>query len=233
MSAPLAIVIPTLNAADALGPCLGALTEGVIEGLVSELVLADGGSDDGIEDVADALGARLVRSEPGRGTQLAVGAAATNAPWLLFLHADTVLAPGWSAAVQAHIASDPSRAAHFRLRFDSRHPMARITEGWANLRSAIFGLPYGDQGLVISRKLYREVGGYPPQPLMEDVALVRGIGRKRLAALPVLATTSAERYDREGWFRRGWRNLTTLGLYLLFQADPKRLAKRYHRSRSR
>ena len=228
MSAPVSAVIPTLDVAERVGPCLAALAEGAFAGLIAEVVFADGGSSDGTETVAEAVGARLVTAPRGRGSQLRAGAEAARAPWLLFLHADTVLAPGWTDPVAEFVAGPPDRAAHCRLRFASPAAMARVTEGWANLRARVFALPYGDQGLLVSRALYHAVGGYPDGPLMEDVALVRRIGRRRLRTLPVVATTSAERYEREGWMRRGALNLSTLALHLA-GADPRRLAKRYHR----
>ena len=226
MSAPLSVVIPTLDAAHRIGPCLGALGEG-IEELIHEVILADGGSTDATREAADATGARLVRTAPGRGTQLAAGARAAGGAWLLFLHADTVLAPGWTGAVRRHIAARPDHAGYFRLAFASRHPMARVTAGWANLRARALGLPYGDQGLLIARALYDRVGGYPDIPLMEDVALARRLGR-RLVALDAVAVTSAERYARDGWVRRGARNLTTQALWFL-GVPPERLAGRYRR----
>ncbi len=234
MSAPVSVVIPTLEAADRIGPCLGALGEAVMEGVIHEVIVADGGSADAIAEVAEAVGARLVITPRGRGKQLAAGARAARGDWLLFLHADTVLAPGWAAAVLAHVRTRPERAGYFALRFDTQgnapSPAARIVAGWANLRAALFALPYGDQGLLISRALYDQAGGYPPIPLMEDVALVRRIGRRRLARLDAAAVTSASRYGADGWLRRGWRNLTTLALYFLGVA-PERLARRYERSR--
>ncbi|MEL6479632.1 MAG: TIGR04283 family arsenosugar biosynthesis glycosyltransferase [Pseudomonadota bacterium] len=228
MSAPLSIVIPTLNAADRLGPCLGALAPALTSGLIRELILADGGSEDAIAEVAEALGARLITAERGRGQQLAAGAEAALGDWLLFLHADTVLPTGWEEMVRSHIQTHPDRAGHFALRFDSAHPMARVTEGWANLRSFAFALPYGDQALLVPQILYRRVGGYPPIPLMEDVALMRRIGRGNLRRLPGRVVTSAERYERDGWLRRGWRNLTTLALYTAGR-DPAQLVDRYRR----
>ena len=230
MTAPLSVVIPTLDAADRIGPCLGALSEGLMSGLIHELIIADGGSEDGIAELADALGARLVTAPRGRGRQLAAGARAAHGDWFLFLHADTVLPPGWVEAVRAHIDAGPQRAGYFALRFDTPGPMARLVAGWANLRAALFALPYGDQGLLVSRLLYRQSGGYPEIPLMEDVALVRRIGQRRLTRLRATATTSAARYAAEGWLRRGWRNLTTLALYFL-GVDPERLARRYARGR--
>ncbi len=230
MSAPVSVVIPTLEAADRIGPCLGALGEAVMEGVIHEVIVADGDSSDAIAEVAEAVGARLVTAPRGRGQQLAAGAKAARGDWLLFLHADTVLAPGWGAAVLAHVQARPERAGYFTLRFDTPGPMARIVAGWANLRAALFALPYGDQGLLISRALYDQAGGYRSIPLMEDVALVRRIGRRRLALLGAEAVTSAARYGADGWLRRGWRNLTTLALYFLGVA-PERLARRYLRGR--
>lgn len=229
MTAPISVVIPTLNVADRIGPCLGALGEGLFTGLIHEVILADGGSDDAIEIIAESTGAKLIRSERGRGTQLASGArAASGADWLLFVHADTVLGADWPVAVRQHIASAPGKAACFRLRFDSDAFAARVTEGWANLRSTLFSLPYGDQSLLIRRRLYDEIGGYPEIPLMEDVAIVRALGRRRIRMLNCTATTSAERYEREGWLRRGARNLTTLMRYRM-GANPEDLVRQYER----
>ena len=232
MSAPVSVVIPTLEAADRIGPCLGALGAAVMAGVIHEVIVADGGSSDAIAEVAEAVGARLVTAPRGRGKQLAAGAKAARGDWLLFLHADTVLAPGWGAAVLAHVQTRPGRAGYFTLRFDTQGQMARIVAGWANLRAALFALPYGDQGLLISRALYDQAGGYRPIPLMEDVALVRRIGRRRLARLGAGAVTSTARYGADGWLRRGWRNLTTLALYFLGVA-PERLVRRYAQSQGR
>jgi hypothetical protein len=173
-----------------------------------------------------------VTAPRGRGQQLAAGARAAHGDWFLFLHADTVLTPGWAEVIRSHIANGPQRAGYFALRFDAPGPMARLVAAWANLRSALFALPYGDQGLLVSRLLYRQTGGYRPIPLMEDVALVRRIGRWRLARLGAVAVTSASRYGGDGWLRRGWRNLTTLALYFLGVA-PERLARRYAQSQGR
>jgi len=228
MSAPISVIIPTLNAADGIGPCLAALADGVIEGLVAELILVDGGSEDEIGAVAEVAGARLITAPRGRGTQLGAGAEAAGGAWLLFVHADTVLGPDWVAAVRAHIEDRPGRAGYFGLRFQSRATMARVTAGWANLRSALFALPYGDQALLIRRDLYEAAGGYPPVPLLEDVMLVRRLGRRRLARMAAVATTSPARYERDGWVRRGWRNISTVLLHFA-GGPPERLAERYRR----
>lgn len=228
MSAPLSVIIPTLDTAETLGATLQALMPGLAAGLIRELILADGGSTDGVETIADAVGAELILTQPGRGIQLAAGAAAAQGAWLLVLHGDTRLPQEWEEAVRSHIDTHPGAAGYFGLRFDSAAAMARVVAGWANLRSRLLALPYGDQALLIPRVLYREAGGYPEWPLMEDVALIRRLGRARLRRLPGYVTTSAARYERVGWMRRGRRNLTTLALYYL-GADPVRLGERYHR----
>lgn len=223
MQSKLSVVIPTLNAGEALARSLPALAKAREAGFVYEIVVSDGGSNDVTSSLARAAGAVVVRGAPSRGGQLQRGAAAAAGEWLLFLHADTVLPPGWAGCVQAHMPT--GRPAFFRLRFDRGGRAARLVAGWANLRAGLLHLPYGDQGLLITRGEYDRAGGYPDIPLMEDVALARRLGR-RLVALPATVTTSAERYIRDGWFRRGVRNLWLLLRYLC-GADPARLARRY------
>lgn len=227
MQAPLSIVIPTLDAAEVLPTTTEALLEGVARGLVRELVISDGGSGDETAAAARALGAVRVGGPAGRGGQLARGARAAQAPWLLFLHADTHLAPGWCDAVLAHMHHAPDKAGYFRLAFRSDARAARIVAGWANWRARVLGLPYGDQGLLIPRALYDATGGYPDQPLMEDVAMANAL-TGRLVELPAEARTSPARYEAEGWFRRGARNFATLCRYRL-GASPESLARRYYR----
>ncbi|MFV2003233.1 MAG: glycosyl transferase, partial [Paracoccaceae bacterium] len=102
----------------------------------------------------------------------------------------------------------------------------RLVAAWVNLRSRL-GLPYGDQGLLISRELYRRLGGYRDISLMEDVAMSRAL-RGRLVMLPAAALTSAHSYQRDGWLRRGAGNLWLLARYFA-GADPEKLARRYRR----
>lgn len=164
---------------------------------------------------------------PGRGPQLRRGADAAVGDWLLFLHADTVMEAGWANVAAGFMASagNVHRAAHGRLMLDDAAPPARRVERLANWRARL-GLPYGDQGLLISRALYDEVGGFRPLVLMEDVDIVRRIGRKRLNALPVAMTTSAARYQRGGYLKRPLRNLTCLSLYFV-GVPPHVIARLY------
>ena len=211
----LSVVIPTLNAAATLSGCLAAL------GPVADLVVADGGSGDGTQEIARAAGARVIEAARGRGVQLAAGAEAAKEPWLLFLHADTRLAAGWPAAAQAHVAARPGAAGAFRFRLDDPAWQARLVEKGVAARVRLFALPYGDQGLLMPRALYEDVGGYRPLPLMEDVDLVRRIGQRRLAVLAADAVTSAARWRRDGWARRSGRNLFCLALHRLGMSEEK------------
>jgi rSAM/selenodomain-associated transferase 2 len=215
----LSIIIPTLNAADHIANCLAALAP------ADELIVADGGSSDATAAVAHAAAARVIVSERGRGHQLRAGAGAATGDWLLFLHADTRLSAGWREEVEKHIRGRPAFAACFRFRLDDPAWQARLIERGVALRNSLLGLPYGDQGLLLSRSLYEQVGGYAPLPLMEDVDLVRRLPQ-RVALLPVNALTSADRWRRDGWLRRSARNLACLTLYRL-GVPAERVARLY------
>jgi rSAM/selenodomain-associated transferase 2 len=214
-SAPLSVIIPTLDAAASLPATLAVLAQA--RDLVHEVLVADGGSRDATVAIAEATGARIVAARRGRGAQLAAGAAAATGDWLCFVHADTRPQPGWVSEVASFIA-DPDnreRAAYLAYRLDDESAPARRLERSVAWRSRVLGLPYGDQGLILTREFYRALGGFPPLELMEDVAFVRRIGRNRLVPLKAAALTSAVRYRSEGYLRRSLRNLCCLSLYFL------------------
>jgi rSAM/selenodomain-associated transferase 2 len=212
------VVIPVLNRSAELADSLRALPE------VGEVIVVDGGSSDGSAETAARHGARVVTSAPGRGKQLRAGAEQASCRWLLFLHADTRLDPAaWSSISRMVAREDTNRAGFFRFALDDPAWQARLIERGVGLRVALLALPYGDQGLLIHRSLYEEIDGYRDMPLMEDVDLVRRLGRTRLVRLAGTATTSAERWRGRGWARQSVSNLKCLLLYLL-GAPAERIA---------
>ena len=211
MTTNIDVVIPTLNAARSIACTLASLRGD--HDLKLAITVCDGGSHDDTTTIARHAGADVVVTEPGRGRQLAAGAMSGNAPWILFLHADTTLSMGWAAAVRRFTAAPAPKAGYFRLRFDSADSRARRLERLVAWRCRALGLPYGDQGLLIERGFYRRTGGFRSLPLMEDVDLARRIGRRHLVALDAEAVTSAARYEHDGWLARPMRNLGCLALY--------------------
>lgn len=219
----MSVVIPALNAGAKLSASLAALEPA--RGLIRDIIVADGGSSDDTQVLAERAGARVIAAPRGRGVQLRAGAEAAKGHWLLFLHADTVLEPGWERDVARVMEAGENKAAFFRFALDDAAPAARRLEAIVAWRVRLLALPYGDQGLLISRALYDAIGGYAPLPLMEDVDIVRRLGARRLVTLNARAITSAARY-RKGYWRRSLRNAGILTLYFL-GVSPARLARLY------
>lgn len=222
----LSVIIPTLNAADSLAASLESLPPG----FAHEVIVSDGGSSDGTVAVARGLGARVVEGNAGRGGQLARGAAAARGNWLFFVHGDSLVTAEAVDQLARHMARGDAtyRAAVPTFRLDAEGAAARWLEFMVRWRCRLFALPYGDQGLLISRKLYERVGGFQEMPLMEDVDMVRRLGRRRLCFLEGAVVTSARRYARDGYLRRMLRNSGCLVLYFL-GLPPARIARIYER----
>jgi glycosyltransferase involved in cell wall biosynthesis len=189
----ISVVVPTMNDETLLPRCFGSLVAGTVRGVVREVIVADGGSNDATLAIADGMGARVVHAGKERGARLAAGAAAAKSDWLLFLHPGTALERGWDGEVQSFIDRallERPRAAVFRFALEDLGGPARRAEVKAALRSALLALPYGDQGLLIPRRLYKQVGGYRALARMEDADIVRRIGRRRLVRLRARAVNA-------------------------------------------
>jgi len=220
-------IIPTLNDAARLPRALAPLLEGMTQGLVKQVIVADAGSRDGTLRLARAARCDIVKSGPGRAKQLRAGATSARGKWLLFLNPDTALGGGWVEDTRRFIDASQSRkrAAVFRLAFDDARPETRQIIFWERLRARVMKLPHSDQGLLISRFFYDGLGGYPDAAEMDHVEFIRRIGRSRLIQLRAEAITSSEKYQREAG-RRGWRDVTQIARYLM-GADLVELAKAY------
>jgi rSAM/selenodomain-associated transferase 2 len=229
----LSVVIPTLNAESTLPRVLAALIPAAVHGLIRDVIIADGGSTDATAEIVEAAGAKLVHAQRGRGSQLGAGAKVAKGTWLLFLHADTVLEQGWDDEVEKLLEQvaagrfrSPEIAAVFRFTLDDFSGWARFLERLVVLRCLILRLPYGDQGLLVNRRLYDRVGGFRPMPLMEDVDLVRRLGGRRLVFLRSRAVTSPERYLKDGFAARMAKNALCIALYYL-HVPPRLIARIY------
>ena len=209
----ISVIIPTVNAAEELGPTLVSISS--LDGLamIREVIFSDGGSSDDIHDIAQECGVSLIASEPGRGLQLQAGAAAAKGEWFLFLHADTALEAGWETALNAFMKENLDKVGYFRFAMNDSGFMPRLLECLVAFRCRVFALPYGDQALFIPRAVYDQAGGYGSIPLMEDVEFVRRLGRGRLRLIGKKAISSASRYKAEGYWRRILRNFCCLTLY--------------------
>lgn len=189
----ISVVIPTYNAQETLPRCFDSLIGATVHGVVREVVVADGGSTDETMPMADAVGARVVLGGPSRALQLDAGAKASRGEWILFLYPETALAPGWEVEAGCFMARVPAEspyAAAFSFALEEFDASARRAEALAGLRSRLFKLPYGDQGLLIPRKLYAMLGGFR-DVAMPDADMIRRIGAKRLVILRARAVNRA------------------------------------------
>jgi len=226
MRAPISIVIPTLNSQNTVRKTLASLFEGIEAGIVRELIVVDGGSTDETREIVEECGGKFISSAASRGYQLKKGVNLAKGDFIFALHSDSVLEPGWSEIVKKYFNKDAGY--YCKLSFDIIHPLASMTSTWANARSLIFNLPYGDQGLLIPRKLLMENGSYSPIPIMEDVELALRL-KGKLFCMPVVITTSSRKYRKNGWLRQGSKNIVRL-LRFLLGADPNNLSDDYNPS---
>lgn len=230
MAAALAVVIPALDEAERL-PLLLADLAVAPPGLIAEVLVVDGGSGDGSDRLARFGGARLLRSSPGRGLQLGCGITASTSPWLLLLHADARLPSGWDRAIAAAIAArSPAEPTFwcFDLAVAGSGLNLRLLELAVACRTGLRRLPYGDQGLLVSRQLLQACGGVAPLPLMEDLDLVLRL--RRLAPLRRLGLplrVDGRRWRRHGVLACAWRNARLRRAWRR-GAPPDALARLYY-----
>ena len=216
------VIIPTLNDEKTLARTLACLVPATVTGLVREVVIADGGSDDHTSVIADDSGASFVAVGADLGGRLKAGAERARGDWLLFINPDCLLEPGWALEVEAFIARAEQvpggrmqSAAVFRYAVEDFGKAARRREQLVFLRNRLFALPYGDQGLLIHRQLYTHVGGYPVAPGLPDVDMVRRLGRRRLIFLRSAAIAQTPPADQGGPQSCAWRDLARFMLHAL------------------
>jgi len=196
----IAVVVPVLNERKVGERLIARL--GMVAADVEEVVIVDGGSTDMTADTLTESGFRVVHAGPGRGRALNVGARATTADILVFLHADTDLPEGWANLVKQALASENAVWGRFGVRISGRSRLLPVVAWMMNTRSRWTGIATGDQVIFMSRQAYVQIGGIPEQPLMEDIELSRRL--KKLTQPTCLAakvSTSGRRWDERGVVR--------------------------------
>jgi hypothetical protein len=226
----ISVIIPTLTEAQKLSPLLRRLEDSLWPG--DEIVVVRGGSFEQIvlQRISPTL--TVVNAGKGRGIQQNIGAMLSRGTILLFLHDDTIPPPGFPYLIRRACRDRPAALGCFKLRFVPSNRALELIAAWANLRTALFKLPYGDQAFFCRREIFERAGGFGRSYLMEDVDLVRKLrkmGRpgRTVSILPAYVYSSSDRYFRKGILRASLQNhliflLSTLG------CDERNLYRKYY-----
>jgi len=199
-----------------------------LEGIgATEVVFVDGGSTDASQRILRARGVRWYESKPGRARQMNLGAAKVKSDIILFLHADTIIDSSNLESIRTRLQDQKVVAGYFSVRLSGSRPMLRVVEFLINWRSRMTKISTGDQAMFIRRDLFDRLGGFPDQPLMEDIEMSRRLKREgRIACLPGRVITSSRRWERFGIWRTillMWR----LRFRYWLGADPAKLKALY------
>ena len=221
----LSVVIPTLNEEPQIG---GAVANALAAG-AAEVVVADGGSTDRTVEVAFAAGARVVRGARGRGSQLNLGAAEAEGAVLCFLHADARLAPDAGRQIEAALRDPRTAGGNFRVRFGSSLHGRGLAAFYHVIRQ--LGLYYGDSAIFCRRSAFEAAGGFPPHPIMEDVAMAQRLRRRgRVAYLRGPVHASPRRWEHGG-LAQAWASWLVIQSLYFAHVPPARLATLYRHIR--
>jgi rSAM/selenodomain-associated transferase 2 len=217
----ISVIIPTLNESGIIVETLNALPP--MEGL--ERIVVDGGSSDDTAALARPFVNKVLVTEAGRGRQMNAGAREARGDILLFLHADARLPRQAHEAVSRALDDPAVVGGAFRLAIDSSRRALRMVAMFANGRTRLTGIPYGDQGLFVRRSVFERLGGYPEWPLLEDLEFGRRLkaaGKIVILSKPVMV--SSRRWDKEGIGYTTLRNQIFVLLYFM-GVSPVRLAR--------
>jgi uncharacterized protein len=223
----ISVIIPALDEAGRIGETI----QRALSGENVEVIVVDGGSRDETRQIARQQGAVVLKCSAHRGRQMNEGAAASRGEILLFLHADTRLPVGFDLTVRRCLQERNVAAGAFQFAVSGNFSGKRLVEWMVNLRSKIFGMPYGDQGLFLRRILFNSMGGYPQLRIMEDYEMVRRLKKKgRMRLLGCLVETSGRRWRKLGLLRTTFINQRLLLAYRRGVSEQT-LLKIYRRNR--
>jgi rSAM/selenodomain-associated transferase 2 len=196
----LSIVVPVLNEAENLPALLARLVP--LRACGTEIIVVDGGSDDGSPSLVSRANVMLIRSPAGRARQMNAGAARASGDALLFLHADTALPAFADRIVSAALDGGSRKWGRFDVHISGHSPLLRIVATMMNLRSRLTGIATGDQAMFMTRQAFNAVGGFPDLPLMEDIELSRRLKTvSRPICLRQRVLTSGRRWETRGVWR--------------------------------
>ncbi|MCC3439837.1 MAG: glycosyltransferase [Oscillatoriales cyanobacterium] len=223
----ISIIIPVLNEAATIASVISTAQNAKNV----EIIVADGGSNDGTAEIATSLGVRVVSSSQGRATQMNAGAALATGDILLFLHADTLLPPGYDSGARLALAKPQTVAGAFELKIDARTLCLLLVEIGVNCRSHFLQMPYGDQAIFLYSAIFDQIGGFPDLPLMEDFEFVRRLKKQGcIQIVPEPVLTSARRWQQLGVLKTTAINQIVIIAYF-FGVSPDRLAFWYRRQK--
>lgn len=218
----ISIVMPVLNEEAIIEDTIRSLNDSRLE-----LIIVDGGNQDRTASIVSKYNVRLISSIPGRGRQMNYGARYAASDILLFLHADSKITDRGIDALLKTMENPLTIGGAFRLAINSRSPYLSFVALMANIRSIIFRLPYGDQGIFIRRSVFEEIDGYSDIPIMEDIEFIRRLKRRgKIRILKEKVLVSARRWDKEGPVYTTLRNWILATLYFL-GVSPARLFRWY------
>ncbi|MDY6803019.1 MAG: TIGR04283 family arsenosugar biosynthesis glycosyltransferase [Cyanobacteriota bacterium] len=219
----ISVIIPVLNEASAIARTIASAR--VAADL--EIIVVDGGSRDGTVETAESLGVRVLQSPPGRAMQMNSGAREAGGEILLFLHGDTILPPEFDKSIRLALAKAKVVAGAFELKIEGTMGGLSIVEKMVNWRSRYLQMPYGDQAIFLTSKIFWQIGGFPEMPIMEDFELIRRLQRRgKIETLPMPVVTSPRRWQKLGVLRTTLINQLVIIAYFL-GISPERLARWY------
>lgn len=219
----ISIIIPVLNEVGTIAQTIStAQTAKNIE-----IIVVDGGSNDGTIELIKCLNIQIISSLPGRAIQMNCGAKIATGKILLFLHGDTLLPSNFDRMLEEILVKPKIIAGAFELSIRGTTKCLRIVEKMVNWRSRYLQMPYGDQGLFLAAKTFQEIGGFPEIPIMEDFELIRQLKKRgQIEIVPTPVFTSGRRWQKLGILKTTFINQIVIIAYLL-GISPKRLARWY------